>query len=284
MTSLGPRSAPSRGPRCLTVSLRLKRNPVTLLAVFSLAIALFSSNQSPAQTGTTQAGTTQTATAQTGDLQTDIQRMDAAVRARTAAISAYTVKEQYSVFRNGEITPSVQVNVLTTYDRATGKDYKVVSQTGSDLLRKVIIDKVIANEKEMAKAENHESVSVTSANYDIQFDPASSSGATQQQNGHDCIVMRLKAKRKVTYLFNGRAWFDAHDFTLIHIEGSPAQSVSFFAGETNGTRDYDKLNGFSMASHAKVHSHSFLFGNTELTIDYTDYQIQLDPKAALQQQ
>jgi len=98
-------------------------------------------------------------------------------------------------------------------------------------------------------------------------------------NGRDCIMMNLKARRKVTYLFNGKGWFDAADFTLVHLEGAPAQSVSIFAGDAAGKRDYGRINGFSMAQHAELHTHNFLLGDTLMKIDYSDYQIQLEPRS-----
>ena len=207
-----------------------------------------------------------------------IQRIDAAVHARAANVASYTVQELYSIYRNGETTPSAQVTVKTNYTRAVGKEYTPISQTGSSVMRSVVVDKVLANEKEMAKAANRENIAITSANYEMHPEP----GSVQQNvqfNGHACVIVDLKAKRKISYLFNGKGWFDATDFTLVHIEGSPAASPSFFAGQTGGVRDYAKVEGFSMAQHAEMRSHSFLFGDTLLTIDYTGYQIQLEPKA-----
>jgi hypothetical protein len=201
-----------------------------------------------------------------------IQRIDAAVHARTTGIASYTVQELYSIYRNGEKTPSAQVTVRTNYIRATGKEYTPISQTGSSLMRNVVVDKVLANEKEMAKADNRERIAITSANYDMHREPG-----TVEFNGHTCVIVDLKAKRKISYLFNGKGWFDATDFTLVHIEGNPAASPSFFAGQTGGVRDYTKVEGFSMAQHAEMRSHSFLFGDTLMKIDYTNYQIQLEP-------
>jgi len=207
-----------------------------------------------------------------------IQRIDAAVHARTTSVAAYTVQELYSIYRNGETTPSAQVTVKTNYTRASGKEYTPISQTGSALMRNVVVDKVLGNEKEMAKAANRESVALTSANYEMHPEP----GTVQQNvefNGRPCIIVDLKARRKTSYLFNGKGWFDAGDLTLVHIEGNPAASPSFFAGQTGGIRDYAKVEGFSMAQHAEMRSHSFLFGDTLMKIDYRNYQIQLEAKA-----
>jgi len=203
-----------------------------------------------------------------------IRRIDSAVKARIDGIASYTVQELYSIYRNGEASPSAQVTVKTVYTRGAGKEYTPISATGSSVLRSAVIDKVLANEKEMAKAANRESVAVTSANYEMQLLPGH-----ETINGRDCIMMNLKARRKVTYLFNGKGWFDAADFTLVHLEGAPAQSVSIFAGDAAGKRDYGRINGFSMAQHAELHTHNFLLGDTLMKIDYSDYQIQLEPRS-----
>jgi hypothetical protein len=203
-----------------------------------------------------------------------VHRIDDAVALRTRGVAGYSVQELYSIYRNGESTPSVQVTVKTVYNRASGKEYTPISETGSGLLRSVIVNHILTNEKEMAKAANRDSVALTSANYEMTPEPG-----IVNYDGHPCVLVHLKARRKTTYLLNGKGWFDASDFTLVRLEGAPVQSPSFFAGQTGGRRDYIKINGFSMAQHAEMRSHSFLFGDTLLKIDYTDYQVQLDPSA-----
>jgi len=204
-----------------------------------------------------------------------IQRIDNAVNFRTTHISGYSVKELYSIYRNGDAKPAAQVTVKTVYTRGTGKDYTPISATGSSMLRNIVIDKILANEKEMARAENREKVAITSANYEMHPEPGKTT-----MNGRECVIVTLKARHKMSYLLNGKGWFDAADFTLVHLEGAPAQSVSIFAGDTKGRRDYDHIEGFSMASYAELHSHSFLFGDTILKIDYSEYKIDLDPNAS----
>ena len=203
-----------------------------------------------------------------------ISKIDAAVKARAESIAGYSVQELYSIYRNGEANPSAQVTVKTVYNRESGKDYTPVSATGSSMLRSLVIDKVLTTEKEMAKAENHVKVAVTSANYEMHLH-----SEHEAINGRDCIVMDMKARRKESSLLNGKAWFDASDFTLVRLEGSPAQSVSMFAGDMAGKRDYGRIEGFSMAEHSEMKTHNFMLGTTVMKIDYTDYKIQLEPKS-----
>jgi len=204
-----------------------------------------------------------------------IDHIDAAVFSRSSALAGYSVQEVYSIFRNGETSPSAQETVRTTYIPASGKQYAVVSQSGSGILRSAIIDKVLVGEKEMSATANREGVWVTSANYEMRPEP------TQVEiSGRKCLIVDLRPRRKSPHLCVGKAWVDASDFTVVRLAGTPSQIPSFFAGETTVLRDYDKVAGISMATHAEAHSHSLLLGDTLLKIDYTDYKIDLDPSAA----
>jgi hypothetical protein len=201
-----------------------------------------------------------------------VQRIDEAVYQRLNAIPRFTVQEQYKIFRNGSTTPAAQETVLTTYIRDQGKDYKPLAQSGSAVLRSYVIDKVLAGEKDVNVPANREGALMTSRNYDLRPEPG-----TTQRNGLTCIIVDLHPRHKSPHLFTGKVWLDASDYTIVHIEGAPSQSPSIFAGQTNVSRDYAKFSGYAMATHAEAHSHSFFFGDTLITIDYSDYHIDLDP-------
>ncbi len=198
-----------------------------------------------------------------------VRRIDAAVYARESDVAGYSVQEHYAIYRNGEANPSAEQTIRTVFRVGAGKDFTAISQSGSGLLRSAVIDKVLAGEKEMSQADTRDGVLVDSANYEITPEPVQA-----QMNGRQCVIVDLKPRRKSSHLFNGKAWVDAEDFMVVHLEGSPSQSVSFLAGETTVSRDYSRVEGFPMAFHAEAHSHSFLLGDTVLKIDYSGYQIQ----------
>ena len=201
-----------------------------------------------------------------------VQRIDEAVQQRSNAIAGYTVQEQYNLYRNSDANPSAQETIKTTYTRAVGKDYTPIAQSGSALLRSAVIDHVLAGEKELNLAANREGALITSKNYEITPQPG-----TAEVNGLQCILVTLKPLRKSTHLFNGKMWVDASDFTIVRLEGTPSESPSVFAGQATVARDYAKVEGFAMATQAEAHSHTFLFGDTTLKIDYANYKIDLDP-------
>ncbi|HEX4321524.1 MAG TPA: hypothetical protein VHZ52_11510 [Acidobacteriaceae bacterium] len=204
-----------------------------------------------------------------------IQGIDAAVLARARSISRYTVQEHYFLYRNGEANPAAEETIQTVYLRATGKEYTHLSQSGSALWRAEVIDKILAGEKDLNLANHREGAWITSKNYELHPEPG-----RVQQNGVQCIVVDLKPLRKSPHLFNGKIWVDASDYTVVRLEGIPSQSPNVLAGQATVSREYIKIDGFSMATHAQAHSHTFLFGDTLLKIDYSGYKIETDHSAS----
>jgi hypothetical protein len=79
----------------------------------------------------------------------------------------------------------------------------------------------------------------------------------------------------------GSIWVDAQDYTIVRLEGVASKAPSVFAGATHMTRQYANIYGFSMATHARAESSTFLYGRIVVTIDYTNYSIQRSqPKSA----
>jgi hypothetical protein len=243
------------------MTVRPRRNILQIAARCALALAVASAfAQQPGPSGKTEVEI--------------IQGIDAAVYARFRAISGYSVQEQYSIYRNGETNPAAQETIHTVYTRAVGKQYTPIAQSGSSFLRSAVIDRLLAGEKDLNLAANREGALITSKNYDLQPQPG-----IVDLNGRQCIVVAIKPLRKSPHLFTGKIWIDASDYTVVRLEGAPSQSPSVFAGQATVARDYIKVEGFSMATHAQARSHTFLLGDTLLKIDYTNYQIQQDPSA-----
>lgn len=205
------------------------------------------------------------------DQATAIRRVDAAVLTRVNRIAGYTVTEHYAVYRGKDEThPVAEMTVKTTYRRETGKSYQIVAQTGSSLIRRLGLDPLLEREKEINQPTEVAHSWITSANYDMKLKPG-----TQSLNGHACLEFAITPKRKAPNLVAGSVWVDAKDFTIARLEGVASKSPSVFAGETHMMRQYAYIDGFSMATHARAESTTFLYGKTVVTIDYTGYQLDL---------
>jgi hypothetical protein len=200
-----------------------------------------------------------------------LQKIDAAVKARLDGIEGYTDIEHYAVFRNkDEVHPVAEMTVKTTYKRETGKSYQILSESGSALIRSLVLHAILDNERHVNEPGVREGAWITTANYQMQVKP----GGIQKVDGRDCVALSLTPRRKEPYLLIGTLWVNAQNGEIVRIEGKGSKSSSVFSGETEMMRQYVDMDGFGEATHARAESDSFLFGQTVVTVDYRDYQIQ----------
>ena len=204
-----------------------------------------------------------------------IRGVDRTVQARQNGIASYTATEHYRVFRNNdENHPAAEMTVKTDYEQDTGKNYTILAQGGSEVLRRVVLNSILENEKRLNQPGVREGSWLTSANYEMKLKP----GGPQRINGRDCYVLSIKPRQKLPNLIVGTLWVDARDESIVQIEGTASKGPSVFTGPAKVMRQYDTVDGFAEATRARASSSSFLFGPTVVTIDYSDYHIQIRSK------
>lgn len=214
------------------------------------------------------------AKAQTGQLdeQAIIRGIDAAVKARLDGTLSYTVTEHYQVFRGGDEThPAAEMTVKTTYKKESGKEYAILSRSGSEAIQKFVLDSILENEKHINEPGVREGSWMTSDNYLMKL----KADSLQKVDGRDCYELSVTPKHTGPGLIEGTLWVDAGDQSITKVEGTTAKSVSIFTGATQVMRQYAKFSGFSEATHARAATSSFLFGQTVITIDYSDYELNI---------
>jgi hypothetical protein len=201
-----------------------------------------------------------------------IRQIDGALAARVDNILEFTAVEHFAVYRGGDEThPAAEMTVRDTYKKGVGKDFTVLSQSGSGILLRFGLKPLIDNDKTINLPGNVEKSWFTSANYEMKLKP----GGVQRLNGRDCYVLAITPRAQAPNLIIGTLWADAKDGSLVQIEGVASKSPSAFAGTPHMMRQYTNVNGFAMATHARAESTSMLFGQTVIMIDYGNYQLQL---------
>ena len=204
------------------------------------------------------------------DNATAVRNIDAAVKWRVDHIAGYTDTEHYKVFRGGsEKTPIAEMVVKTTYRPESGKDYQVLSHSGSSVIYKLLLQPALQTEHDINLPSKVGAAYLTSANYNMQL----KSGGPVQQEGHLCWAVAVSPKRKAPNLINGTIWVDVKDFTIVRLEGVTSKSATFVASPAHVMRQYTNISGFAQATHARAQTDS-LFGKVVFTIDYEGYQIQ----------
>jgi outer membrane lipoprotein-sorting protein len=211
--------------------------------------------------------------AQSGpDGPTVIRSIDAAVQRRFDHVLGFTDVEHYQVFRGKDEThPVAEMTVKVTYKRNVGKSYDILSKSGSEIVQHFGLQPLLDNEKTVNLPGNVEHSWFNSSNYEMKLNP----GGILQLDGRDCYALDVTAKSKASNTINGEIWVDAHDGNIVKLDGVASKSPSTFAGATHMMRQYNEIQGYPMASHARAESSSSLFGRTVVMIDYGEYQLQL---------
>ena len=201
-----------------------------------------------------------------------IRGVDAAVAARFENILGFTDVEHYVIYRgDDQVHPAAEMTVRDTYKKGEGKTYTVISQSGSSILLHFGLRPLLDNEQTINQSGNVEKSWFNSANYVMKLNSA----AVQKLNGRNCFALDIKPKEEAPNLIIGTMWVDAQDGTLVQIDGVASKNPSAFSGTTNMMRQYSNINGYSMAIHARAESDSALFGRTVVTIDYSDYKLEI---------
>jgi outer membrane lipoprotein-sorting protein len=230
----------------------LKRAAVTASSV-ALCLLLLFSCAAPAQTPPGQA---------------TIQKIDASVSARDQNLLGYTVTELYRVYRGADKThPAAQMTVKTTYQKESGKSFVILSQSGSDLILKEVLGRVLDSERLMTQPANRPQALLTTANYNMTVK------SEDAVDGRACNVVAIVPKKSSPYLFRGTIWVDSHDGSIVKLEGVASKAASVLAGATQVSRQYSNIDGLPMAAHASAVAASWLLGQTTVDIDYSGYQM-----------
>ena len=199
-----------------------------------------------------------------------IRLVDNAVRARAENVAGFTDIEHYVVYRGDPLHSVAEMTVRDSYTRGKGKTYEILSQSGSEIIFKFGLKPLLDNETAINQPDKVAQSWFTSANYSMTLQ-----GNEQTVNGRACYALRIEPRQKAPNMIDGAIWVDTHDGTLVRVDGIASKNPSPFAGTTHMMRDYINVDGYSMAAHARAESKSFLFGQTVVTINYSDYHLDL---------
>lgn len=185
---------------------------------------------------------------------------------RVSTLQNYTVTRRY-VLDNKRFHKHAEMVVRMTYTYPGKKEVEVLSEQGSGAVRKRVFRKLIETEIENARDEARNQTRITPANYEFRL------LGTEMHSGRPCYVIEAVPKTENKLLFRGRIWVDTQDFAIAQIEGSPAKNPSFWTRTVHFVHHYEKAGPFWLAASNRSVTDVRIFGTTELTIEYLDYQI-----------
>ena len=185
---------------------------------------------------------------------------------REARLREYTVPSVYRVTTaDGKVR--AEAEVILSYRAPGSKEFKIISEKGSETVRNRVFKPLMEIEVETAAGRNRHDGSLNRINYDFQ------TAGSETINGHPCFVLLAVPRRPDKYLFRGRIWIHTADFSIVRIAGQPARNPSFWISRVEFVRNYQKIGDFWLPARNESLTQVKFFGRNVLTIDYGRYEI-----------
>jgi hypothetical protein len=193
-------------------------------------------------------------------------RMAQMDRERLQSLDRYTGTMHYSL-NNKRFKTHAEMTVRMVYGSGGKKEFQVVSESGSEWVRKYVFRRLIRVEQESAQGAAHTETRITPDNYNFRLI------RMETANGRPCYLLDAVPRTKNKYLFRGRVWVDAEDAAVTRVEGSPAQSPSFWTASVHFVHQYEKVGPYWLAASNVSQTEVRIFGSTELKVEYSDYVV-----------
>lgn len=177
----------------------------------------------------------------------------------------YTGSRRY-VLENHRLNKRAEMLVSVKCDSNGAKHFEVVSEEGWKSANNHVIRKMLESETETSQPQIRPTTSLTPENYRFQM------LGNDSLDARPTYVIQVDPKRKDKYLFEGRIWVDAMDFAVVRVEGKPAKNPSFWTRSVNFVQQYYKSGTFWFPFSTESVTEARIFGKTEVTISYFDYQ------------
>jgi hypothetical protein len=186
---------------------------------------------------------------------------------RAEALRGYSSFRTYQCHYHGFGDRHAVLTVKMSYTSPDKKEFTIVSESGSEVLRKHVLKKLIEAEQEATSEENRRSTAMQPDNYEFHL-----VGREQDPRG-DFYLLDVAPRKSNKFLFRGRIWVDAKDFAIARMVGEPAKIPSWWTKKVSIEIDYRKVGDFWLLASNHTLTQVRFHGRAVTTIDYADYQL-----------
>lgn len=163
-----------------------------------------------------------------------------------------------------------KMDVAVTFDAASGKSFRIVSQSGSKLLCDKVLKKAVDSESEAAQ--DQAATALSPANYKFQL------AGTESLAGRPAYILDVEPIKASKFLYRGKIWVDATEFAVVKVKAEPAKNPSFWIQRPQITYTSAKTGDFWLPEFNRSETKVRVGGTAVFTIDYGTYQV--DPAAS----
>jgi hypothetical protein len=195
-----------------------------------------------------------------------VQQMQQRDQARTEALKAYKALRHYEAeYRGFGSKIDAQMEVEISYNAATGKSFRIVSQSGSKLLCEKVLKRAVESEKEASQ--DKQSNALTETNYRFRL------VGSESITGRPAYILDVEPLTASKFLYRGRIWVDTADFAVVKMETEPAKSPSFWIARTLIHYTSAKTDGFWLPEQMRSETKVRIGGTAVLNINYGTYAV-----------
>jgi hypothetical protein len=141
---------------------------------------------------------------------------------------------------------------------ARGFRYEIVSERGSDTIRKKVMKSILDRERELVAAGDPERSELSGENYTFDSEIA----------GPGCRYILIKPKRKDVLLIDGRVVLSEDGRELLRVEGKLSKNPSFWTSNVNVIRHYTRLDGVRVPIATESIAKVKFAGLSKLEVEY----------------
>ena len=199
-----------------------------------------------------------------------VDRMQLHNQARNEELKDYKSLRHYTVDYHGFSTSiAASMDVEVAYDAASGKSFRIVSQSGSKFLCDKVLKRAVDSEEEASQ--DKASTALTTANYKFEL------LGSDNIKGRPAYILDVQPIAPSKFLYRGKIWVDAVDFAVAKIEAEPAKNPSVWISRTSINFTSAKTGDFWLPEENRSETKVRIGGSAVLTIVYGPYQV--DPTA-----
>jgi hypothetical protein len=181
-------------------------------------------------------------------------------------LDRYHALRHYKVEYQGflkHITAAMDVEL--EYDAVSGKDFRILSQSGSHTLCEKVLKRALDGEKDASRDRGAHALS--QANYKFKL------LGSETLYGRSTYVLQVEPVAGSPYLYRGRIWVDAVDGAVSGMEVQPAKNPSFWISQTLIHQTNSRIGGFWLPQQNQSETKVRIGGKAVMTIDYGPYEI-----------
>lgn len=192
-------------------------------------------------------------------------------RQRTADLRSYVGERYYHLLYKGfPMSKEAEMQVCASFIAPNTKVFSIRSQSGSPFIVNKVLKRLLESEQEAATEEQQKRTALSPDNYQFEL-----LGREPDEPGRP-YILRASPKVDSKFLYRGKVWVDASDFTVTKIEAEPARRPSIWISKTRIRHVYAKVGDFWLPAENHSTTDVRLGGVATLTIRYMHYTINQD--------